>query len=98
MAGTKYTSIYSSGITGKLNSELNSNPPVKVPSPPITTRASIPALVKFLHVPFFFYLLLSFKSCRDADFNIVPPLYLQYCLPRGPISLKSPSIMSPSNL
>ena len=61
-------------ITGKSNSLLNTNPPVKVPSPPITIN---PSMLLFFNVSKAFFLpSLDLKSLDLAVFKIVPPLFI----------------------
>ncbi len=59
-------------IIGKLNSLLKINPPVKVPSPPIKTNASMPSFIKFEWA--FFLPSLVLNSAERADFKTVPPV------------------------
>ena len=61
-------------ITGKLFSSLNINPPVNVPSPPITIRPSISFFFKLLNALSLPFLVL--KSFDLAVFKIVPPLLI----------------------
>ena len=78
-------------ITGKPYSTLNNSAPVKLPSPPITTRASTPAAINFSCAIFRPSGVLN--SFDRADFKMVPPLFTMLFTLRGPISLKSPSII-----
>ena len=77
-------------ITGKPNSSLKIRAPVKLPSPPITTKPSMPALFTFSYAlarPSF-----VLKSLDLADFKIVPPLLIMPFTLRASMTLKSPSI------
>ena len=60
--------------SGKLNSLLKTIPPLKVPSPPISTKASTPSFVRLLYA--FFRPALVRNSLDLADFKKVPPLLI----------------------
>ena len=80
-------------IIGKLYSSLKITAPVKVPSPPITTMASISCSFKFSKACALPSLVLN--SVDLADFKIVPPLFIILFTLLAVSSIKSPSI-SPS--
>ncbi len=78
-------------ITGKLYSLLKITPPVKDPSPPITTSPSIFCLIKFWCA---FFLPSEVLNSSDlADFKIVPPLLMILLTLRAVSVVKSPSII-----
>ena len=61
-------------MTGKLYSSLKISAPVKVPSPPMVTKASTPAFVKLSKA--FLRPSLVLNSSDRADFKTVPPLFI----------------------
>ena len=77
-------------IIGILYSSLKTEAPVKVPSPPIVIRASIPSDFNLLYAislpPF------EKKSFDLADLRMVPPLLIIFFTERAFIFLNSPSI------
>ena len=78
-------------ITGNPYSLLNTSAPVKLPSPPITTNASTFADLRCSKA--FFLPSAVINSLERADLSMVPPLLTMLFTLRGPISLKSPSII-----
>ena len=78
-------------IIGKLYSLLKIMPPVKVPSPPISTKASMFFLTKWSYANFLPSFVLN--SCDLAVFKNVPPLFMMLLTLRAFKSLKSPSII-----
>ena len=78
-------------ITGKLYSLLKTTPPVKDPSPPITTKPSM--LLSFNCLNAFFLPSGVLNSSDLADFSMVPPLLMILLIFLAVSVVKSPSII-----